>query len=221
MQSHKDGGYFHFTAINTTVKYLYQLAFSSPSLYIERNRVIVEVKDPSRLIMKGASTASREEIREWMGDNAVCYEIIVPPQLTDDIFAIMREDLQRLFPEYTASLEKRRTRCLVLERTSEVDKIKSAGDSASWSFASYGARLTNCSLGLLLSQLNGITLQNLEIPIVDRTGYTGRVDLELNCNLSDPVSINMALKAYDLALVPREMELDMLIIRDSQQTDTP
>lgn len=218
---HEDGSIARITVCNGTFKTLYGLAFSSPELFIERNRIVIEASDRSKFIMEGSSAASREEIREWMRENSFCYEIMVPPHLSPDIFAIMRQDLVRIFPEYHASLQKRKVKCLVLERTSNIDKIRTKGDPINFSFAGYGATMTNCSLGLLLSQLNGINLQHLDMPVIDGTGYTGNVDLKLDCDMSDPMSLNTALKAYDLAFVSKEVAIDMLVIRDSEKKITP
>ena len=166
--------------------------------------------------MPDPDTTSREAIREWMRRHTYCYEIMVPPHLSDSIFSIMRQDMVRLFPQYRASVEKRNVKCLVLERTSDVDKIKTSGRPVNFSFDFMGASMTNCSIALLISHLNGTLLQHLDIPVIDQTGYKGKIDIRLRGNLSDVETLRKALHAYDLDLVTRFMDIDMLVIRDAK-----
>lgn len=124
----------------------------------------------------------------------------------------MLRDLEFLFPQYQVSLEKRTLPCLSLIRTSDIDKIKSKGLQSDFSFSHYEAKMTNCSLDLLVAQLNVIYLQTLPTPVVNSTEYTSWVDLHLEANLTSVESIREALKNYDLDLVLRAEEIDVLVI---------
>lgn len=214
LHRYPDGSYSRFSLTNYTITDLFALARSNPDFYFEANRFVFEVKEDSALRMKNASSASREEIRQWMRKNTYCYEIQVPPHLSSNIFEMMRMDLDRLFPQYDVSVEKRKMRCLVLVRTSKVDKIGSKGGKSELSFGGNHAMLKNCVMGFLISQLNGINLQHLATPLIDGTGYEGRVDLSLRCNLSDVDSIRKALKEYDLDILDRDEVIDMLVFKD-------
>lgn len=211
-----DKKFKRFTATNTTRRDLFAYAFSSPNFFFDQNRTIVEVADKLKILLPAADAGSREKIGKWFSENTFCYEILVPPSMSSSIFTLMQEEMGRLFPQYKVFIEKRPIECLVLERTSNVDKIKSSGAARKFSFDHFGATLTNYSIGLLLSQLNGVNLQLLNMPLIDGTKYEGKVDLKLECDLSDVLSIRKALKAYDLDLVQKSVSIDMLIIQDAQ-----
>jgi len=53
-------------------------------------------------------------------------------------------------------------------------------------------------------------------PLIDETGYTGKADIDLNCDLSDPEAVNEALQAYGLQLVEKETEKEMIVIKDKE-----
>ncbi|WP_139419295.1 hypothetical protein [Chryseobacterium mulctrae] len=71
--------------------------------------------------------------------------------------------------------------------------------------------LRNVSLDFLLSSLatNDITT----LPVIDETGYLGKVDLKFS-SFQDLKSIQKELSAYDLELVEIAKELPMLVVKD-------
>jgi len=210
-----DGSFRRITVTNSTIRKLLAIAHTNKEHYFHYNRVLLEVDDPSKLVMPDPDITSRQVIREWMREHTYCYEIMVPRHLSDSISSIMRRDLTRLFPQYRASIEKRNVKCLVLVRTSDVDRIKTSGKPVDFSFDFMGASMTNCSISLLMSHLNGTRLQLLDTPVIDGTGYSGKIDIRLQGNLSDVKTLRKALHAYDLDLVTRFMDIDMLVIRDA------
>ena len=72
--------------------------------------------------------------------------------------------------------------------------------------------LRNVSLDYLLSALEA-TNDVTALPIIDETGYLGKVDLQFS-NFQDLKSIQKELSAYDLELVEVVKELPMLIVKD-------
>lgn len=212
-----DGSFRRITVTNSTIRKLLAIAHTNKEHYFHYNRVLLEVEDTSKLVMPDPDITSRQAIGEWMRQHTYCYEIMVPRHLSDSISAMMRRDLARLFPQYRATVEKRTVKCLVLVRTSDADRIKTSGKPVNFSFDFMEARMTNCSIGLLMSHLNGTRLQLLDTPVIDGTGYSGKIDIRLQGNLSDVETLRQALHAYDLDLVARFMDIDMLVIRDAGQ----
>jgi thiol-disulfide isomerase/thioredoxin len=207
-----EGGVKRITAINLTLESLYRLAWSNGTQYIGRNRAVYEVNDPLPII---TTERDKQKLKEWMREYARCYELIVPDEWSTKIFQHMQQDLEKYYPQYKVSMEKRGRPCLALVRTSSEDKIKTNGQPSHFSFSHLEATMTNCSLDLLTAQLNAIYLQNLTTPVVNNTGYTANVDLFLDANLTNVESLRTALKPYGLDLIPKDQEIEVLVIRDS------
>ncbi|PZR31434.1 MAG: TlpA family protein disulfide reductase [Azospira oryzae] len=201
------------TAVNATYSRLFRLAWSDGKIYFGNNRIVLDVKDKSKFETK---EEKREKLMAWLKENSLCYEVIVPARLSATVFDKMKSDLAAALPQYSARVEKQVRKCLVLERISSTDKLKSKGGERNQSFSHVGASISNRSLILLIAQLNTIYLQHLETPVIDGTNYTNMVDLEIIAEMSNVESLRKALTAYDLDLVEKEIEIEVLVIRDSQ-----
>ncbi|HPH47264.1 MAG TPA: TlpA disulfide reductase family protein, partial [Chryseolinea sp.] len=146
----EQGSVTRITMANAWIQLMFSLAWSDETRYFSRNRIVLEVKDPSVLI----SNQEGEPLRAWLRNHAWCYEVIVPKLLSAKVFEIMRSDMTRLFPQYIASVEKRAMPCLVLVRTSDIDKLKSSQTSSVSNADAFSLSITNSSIQLLVSQLN-------------------------------------------------------------------
>ena len=138
------------------------------------------------------------------------YEYIVPQSKADSLYPLMLENLSR-FADYKTTIEKRKVKCLVLKRTSSVDKLKTKGSEMSFLFSLSKTNLQNTSLYALVNSLNAVP--TISLPIVDETGYPNNIDLTMGA-ISDLNSIRKELLRYDLELVEAERELDMLVISE-------
>lgn len=138
------------------------------------------------------------------------YEYIVPQSKADSLYPLMLENLSR-FADYKTTIEKRKVKCLVLKRTSTVDKLKTKGSEMTFLFSLSKTDLQNTSLYALVNSLNAVP--TISLPIVDETGYPNNIDLTMGA-ISDLNSIRKELMRYDLDLIEAERELDMLIIQD-------
>lgn len=213
-----NGNILRITAVNSTYSRLFRLAWSEGKTYFGNNRIVLEVKDSTRFITR---EENREQLTQWLKENSLCYEIIVPAHLSTKAFERMKADLALALPQYEARVEKRMRPCLVLERTSSIDRLKSKGGERNQSFSHVGATITNRSLSILVAQLNTIYLQHLTTPVIDGTHYAEAVDLELSAELSSVTSLRQALKVYDLDLVEKEIEIEVLVIRDATPPTSP
>ncbi len=167
-------------------------------------RRIVEVQNTTLLDYIKKADGSVED------SNLYSYEYIVPLSKADLLYPLMLKNLSE-YADYKATIEKRRVRCIVLKRTSSIDKLTTKGGSTRFSFSMTGTTLKNASIYKLVNNLNAIP--TVILPIVDDTGITGNVDLTMGA-ISDVPSIRRALSKYDLDLQEEEREIDMLIIRD-------
>jgi thiol-disulfide isomerase/thioredoxin len=212
--AYPDNTIARLTATNTDLRNLYAYAFSSIKEKFTTARIILEVRDTTRLVYPDADKVGEEAVRTWQKRNTYCYELLVPPAISKDFFTTMQQELSRIFPQYIATIEKRKTKVLALVRTSGDDKIKSRGEAAFSDFGIAEVVLTGRNLNMLVAHWN-YTLQLLKVPVIDQTGYTGKVDLVLKCSQSNLENIGKALQAYDLALVYKTIPVDMLVIKDA------
>ncbi|MFD0767146.1 TlpA family protein disulfide reductase [Mucilaginibacter lutimaris] len=200
-----------FTARNVPLPWLCRLAFG------ENGRVF----PPSRTLLLSRDSLSMDtrlsgaDFEGWLdAGNGWTYELALPPQLAGFAYSFMQADLARLFPQYAVAVEKRHMRCLALVRSGDEDKLKSRGGELVVDINPYKATLQNAHLSQLMMRLERQYMQNNKLPLVDATGYTGRVDLELDAKLYDVADMNRALSPYGLAFKEQDQAVEVLVIAD-------
>ena len=168
-------------------------------------RIVNLVKDPSKIDF----TILHED--DPVDDRLYSFEFIVPFKNAKSLYPSMFRTLSD-FSDYSATLEKQRQKCLVLKRTGPSDRLKSKGGAQITDFSKTPARMQNASLDFLIVALN-VNRNVTPLPVVDETGYTGKVDIDLG-TFSDLPSHKKSLQKYGLDLIEEERELMMLVVRD-------
>ncbi len=201
------------TARNLSILQLYKLAYGGDKQYFGWNKVILETRDAAKL----KTGLTGKELLDWKkANNSYSYEVSVPAHLANKIFSLMVDDINKVIPQYDANIESRKTKCYVLRKTTTGDKMKSIGGKVENQFSGLGCILKNSTLNDLVMRLNVFYMQNSQYPIVNGTGYSYRVDMEINADLSDMKALNLALANYDLQFVLEDFDTDMLVVRDSE-----
>ena len=207
-----NGNVYRIGCFNTSLLSLYIEAFLYGKRTFPKNRVLLEVKDPNKLKVdyKG------EEYVKWLEKNGYCYELIMPVAVgRAAVYAQMQNDLTRKFPQYRASIQKRKIECYALIRTSKNDKLKTKGGKPGGKWDQFGFIMKNYyGMTYFLLQLE-YYLQK-ELPIIDKTGYEGKIDIDIKANLSNIDDLNKALIKYDLKFVREFHPMDVLVISDSE-----
>lgn len=199
------------SVLNCPLMLLYRTSLRD-RFVMSKNRISIETVDSNLL----NSNLKGIEYLNWLKDgNGFCYELKVEPSLSKNIYELMRDDLRLLFPKYRATLEIRNKEVFVLKRTSQVDKLKTVGEAYSSSFSINGCKLVNTYIIQFVNELNMVYQQNVPFPIIDKTGYTGKVDIELEANLTNINSINSALARYDLTIEKSIEPVEILVIKDT------
>ena len=174
--------------------------------FYKSNRVILEVKDPSKYRYDPKYGTEQE----WLRRNGYCLEYCVPASAVNGV-KTLNEELACVFGVKFGN-QKRMVNALVLIRTSGIDKIRSKGIGE----GSYD----------LQGNFNNITIANnrfgdaLNIagmpPVVDETGYTDPVDMQLDIqDWTDLPAVRKALQRYDLDLKQEKRELDVFVITEN------
>ncbi|MGV3762703.1 TlpA family protein disulfide reductase [Parapedobacter sp.] len=182
-----------------------------------RNRTRLLVSDTSKFVWDEQSCT---DYLDWKREgNGYCYELIVPPAAAANIYSYMREDMRRLFPQYRFSLPEKEVTCYALVRQGvPTESFESNGGKPEIKADRFACRIRNAYLSSWIHQLNVFYLQKSPWPIIDDTGITYPVDLDINASLSDIEQMNKELAKYGLKFVKTTRRLKVLEIEDQSQT---
>ena len=195
------------TFLNVTIPHLFAYAMGANKGAFSFKNMRFMVRDKSSLTMIG-------DYKEWLPIHTYCYELILPRSLEKDKYAIMLTDLNRMFPQYQVKTETSNEKVLALIRTDQTDRLKSKGGKPLSTFDATGFELRNFPISRLIAQLSSLYLQNNPLPIIDDTGYSERVDIQVTAPLSNVDALNNALEPYGLAFQEKEKEIEILVFRD-------
>lgn len=206
---------------------LYQAAFNGNykgQYRVDRpGRTFVETKDSARFFR-----IDKEINGEWRERNCYNYQLLVPEFMSDQIYPLMKADLDRFF-RCESSIEKREVSCYVLIKTGDIDAIKTKGGTSHDNFRYrskravdgdpvrryYNLPFTGFSLRL------GNILENLlKLPYADSVNYPGNIDIEMSGDTLDQPTLQGLrgeLQKYGLDLVERKCVVGALVIRSRKQ----
>lgn len=173
-------------------------------------RMILHVRDPSKLQFRGAA----DDQFEWERENFYTYDLIVPVAKAAHLYEYMLDDLNK-YSGYAGRIEKMKRPCLILRRTSKVDKLATKGGKIEYELMKGQHKyVRNAPFSHLVYWLDN--LDEFSFPVFDETGYTGNIDLTLalDAKAIGLQELNAALKPYDLQLVPEDRLIDMLVIEE-------
>ncbi len=195
--------------VNVSIVQLYLSAFNDSSNAIEANqRIILDVRNKSRLIYPGKNKGD-----EWKLNSCFSYEQIMPIFLGSKSNLFMQEDLNRYFGALLGikgKAEKRKVKTLTLVRTSTEDKLSTKGGIPNNELPTF---INGTLQFAFIEQLRKIYL-NQGYLIIDKTNYWGNIDIHLSGNLSDVEILRKELEKYDLNILEKEEELEVLTISE-------
>lgn len=198
---------------NLLMEDLFNIALGRGKSYFGHNRVIYEVKDTSAL----KTDLKGEDAIDWMRDGHVySYEIKTPPGMNDLAYDIMLQDLRNNFIHYDVEIDNRQVDCLALVKTTTDDRISTRGGKSVAKFDGLSCHMVNFPIERLVAQLNVLYMARSPYPVVDQTGQTKWVDLDINARLSDVAAVNRELDRYGLQLKKMRLSLNVLVIKDRQ-----
>ena len=139
-----------------------------------------------------------------------CYELFYPKGKSQVANQCILQDLSKWFG-LDVSLINQETDCYVLRQNHTVI-LKSTDSVRSNNLREPGNEIRFIKgqyLDVLIDYLNE---QPGAKPVINETGYAGRVDLKLNRNPANIQELNQALAAYGLSLTQERRKLDMLTV---------
>jgi thiol-disulfide isomerase/thioredoxin len=202
---------------NLNILQLFATAYmdKGPDYLFMPDSIKLNVKDSLQLM----SNAIGMDYEQWLGSgHGFCYELKVPPALKKQAFEIMRGDISRFFPDYSAGMTMKQEPCLELRSIGRHDKLKTDGGNSEVQADEFGCAITNNPISYWIGAINRRQLSKKMI--VNKTGITDKVDISITGNLNDLTAVNKQLSEYGLRLEPAMQEVPVLVISD-RKSDHP
>ena len=179
--------------------------FEKENTPFSEKRLVNLVKNPEAIDF----TITQED--DPVDDRLYNFEFIVPQNKADQLYPNLLKALNE-FSGYSALIEKQRTKCLVMKKTGASDDLKTKGGTVVSNLVKTTVILRNAPLEHLIVYLN-VNNQFTDLNVIDETGYTDNVDLNLG-TVKDLAELKKALQKYGLTLIEEERDLSMLVVRD-------
>lgn len=195
------------TAINLSCLDLFRIAWGARGSELPRSRVRVMVRDPAAL-----QSFPEGPKLSWSIHNTYGFLLDIPPEWNGQFFTLFRNEMRHVFPWYRVEWKMEWDSCLILVRTPAWKGLPRSQGPASCSGNTKGYRIRNHTLHWLVHFLE--THYRLNIPLVDQTHYSLRIDLEIPSRESGLNCLNKSLAPLGLNLRPGRKALKRLLIRD-------
>ncbi|HWW41963.1 TlpA disulfide reductase family protein [Pedobacter sp.] len=190
----KSGMIQRYCCLNASRIDLFRLAYNAMS--IPRNRIYI-MSDSLNILQR-----KTEESPNF------CFELICPPSSIDVVKSRMRMQLEQYFG-WSVALEEKRVTCLVLK---DVGYRKfDSGLPVGYLFDSQETRnyIRGQQLSLLINHLN----QKLSLPLLDESGFSTPVNLDLPQDLTNLPALKACLEKQGLSLTEQLRTLAVLVFR--------
>lgn len=197
---------------NLTIDGLFALAHGKSTInnpFFMNNRKIINVSNKERFTIP----IDLSKVDKWYRSNAYCYDIALYDSKSDEIFKFMQTDLERFFNLKTY-VERREVPCLVLN-SSDINLIKSKGEKPTIFLRTEDDKnisIRNRLMYILMQEMQFETESFSALPLVNETGFEGRVDIEFKRFPQSLQSLNEDLEKYGLYISQENREIDIMII---------
>ena len=201
----------------------YDLGLTPGLEYFEiGSRIFYEVQDFNKLDWPNEwdSIKTKQDKEVWENENLYTYDVLLPKSeaIADKgaVYKQMLKDINR-FSAYECVREKRKVKCHILKRTSEIDKIKDTGKDDKMVGIHDGSwHLKNSTLKNFLTEIysrQGLG-ESLTAPFLNETNYTGKINISFEKFPSSLAELKAELHRYDLDLIEAEREIDVFVVKD-------
>ncbi len=193
-------GFFMF---NQSLYTLLGNAYSSGYSF-QKNSVLIEINDS----LKIEPPAGKEAYK-----HLYCYDLAVPPTSFENLQRYIREDIERYF-HIRLTKEIRKVKCLVITSTDKLEKssIKAEGPQAVLESLSLHKYMHDYPIPQVIQVLNTWS----GMLLIDETGLSDDIDIELPFDLSDTRAIIQALQNTGFAVSEQERDAEVTVVSDTK-----
>jgi thiol-disulfide isomerase/thioredoxin len=199
------------TIANLSPLWMYRCIYGKFTVNYGNSRQVLEVKDSTKLKLGKMRGLAQQN---WMKANTFCYELKFKRGEEAAAFAYAEKQLDTVFPQYVTSIEPRLKTCLVLIRSDSSKSIVTSGGKPVNEVSVVGAKLRNASFSAFFKQLDWVYIQSPSFPLLDNSGVTGNVDMDIDAPLNNIGKLNQVLDKYGLKFIKKECMINMLVIKD-------
>jgi thiol-disulfide isomerase/thioredoxin len=189
---------------NSSLSYIYEIAARAFLPGNANKRTVLEVSQPDKLLHNRAQDPS------WDKENLYTYELRVPFGMAEQLYPVMLEQLNQI-SGYYGKVERRKIKCLVLTAKSGIQHLLTKGEKYANTYRSDGnINLLNASTLVLTGRLNNA----LPLLVIDETGESGKIDLNIRLKPNDLAAIQRELNQKGFLLTQAVRETQLLVITD-------
>ena len=219
-------------AANHWVQTLYKVAFIGPRKQgVEywdfpnvdlkyASRLLWEAKDSTLYNWPGRTKESWDAVPDslkWFS-----FEMVAPLKDSTHFQLDILNELNRYFGNtcnLEGKVEKRKVRYWALMKSGKSELFKSNGGNLDFVIDKDEkvVRVKNYSLKTFLFYWLSFHAGDLNMPVINETGYDGLVSFEFSANSTSMESMNNGLKEFGLQLKLKEGYIDMIVIKDKDQ----
>lgn len=175
------------------------LCMSATGKSFALNKVVLEGLDREK-------TLNTEFNPAWL----YCYELIAPPVAFDSFNNMVKHEIESFF-SIKISFEKRMIRSMVI--TSDTANIRRSAQNEKAEMVESPEERPEVLKNYPLSDFVGMMNRYQKIPLVDLSGYHGKISLKLPEDLSDPALLKQAMEPNGWVLREMDVEMEVLVIR--------
>ena len=198
-------------AINYPLLNLMQLAYGNGQYNWKKNRTDVEVSSPEKI----SSGLKGRAVEEWLkAGNGYSYELILPNNSKKNLWEEMKSDLAELFDVYEINIEKRKKTCLAIVKTTDENLFNKHHTDYLYKATADELLIENTFFSVLTWNLENVYLKGYPNPIINDTGYDGKIGINLQGDLKSLAGLDISLAKYGLKLVEKELFIPVLVIKD-------
>lgn len=203
---------------NTSAENLFQHALGNRYPWVRyRNRILIDVHDSLKNKISLPIGLNGENLQRWFINNGFCYSLHLPGAGRPKLQEMMYADLKRFFSAtmgLSVSVGKVRVKCLVLKRRRRFD-LESEGGASVYKIEGGTIRIVNHPFQAFSSALTYQLAKRSLPPLLDETGYTGKIDLELGVQDNQP-ALQKELRKIGLDLQEEVREIEMLLFQGGE-----
>lgn len=205
----KDGVICGRAMTNTSLLDMYLTVAKKMNASIDNKRVIVSTKDSADVF---APPPGSEERDSWYKAHAYSLDLIIPKEDADHLYERILQLLNQ-YSGYSAKFENRKIRCWVLVIKNAKNLKTKGGKEENRLWDQNKPFLQNQTIAALVNYLN--SLSEIKKPVLDGTGFSGKLDMKFDQPFSDLRSVRQNLAQYGLELKEEQRVLKVFVIRNN------
>lgn len=128
------------------------------------------------------------KLGDWFENNCYDYDLMVPPNKADQLYKFMQQDLTRFF-NLNVKRKKKNIECIVLKKLNQGQAYNSKEKTQYLANVDQDSlvRIKAKSMRVFLDYIRqSFRLNKIEHPIIDETGYSGKVEIVLKKDWLSP-----------------------------------